>query len=76
MRAATFLKPLAATALTAAAILGALKLRRRLRSGRPAPAAAESERRDWRVSMPLERLDEELDQTFPASDPIAPRHVD
>jgi hypothetical protein len=78
MRTGTLLKPLAASALTAAAIFGALHLRRRLRSWSQTRAAAapESERRDWRVPMPRDRLDEELDQTFPASDPLPPRHVD
>jgi hypothetical protein len=75
MKTATFLKPLAASALTAAAIYGALHLRREVRRRRAA-AAPESERRDWRASMPKERLDEELEQTFPASDPLPPRHVD
>jgi len=73
MRASTFLKPLAASALAAAAIYGALHLRRHARRRH---RADDGGRRDWGTSVPMDRLDEELDQTFPASDPLPPRHVD
>ena len=73
MRASTLIKPLAASALAAAAVYGALRWWHHAR-WRWADAA-EGERHPL-TGEPMERLDEELAQTFPASDPLPQHHVD